>query len=104
MLNVALFHIVLFFSVENGDIKNHFTQVLSNIDEVNHFCNRREEKMQQFQSMRFTSSKTFLKDVLGAQPWHLSIFGERVENKGAPCWIRTNNLLTAVEVLLPAML
>ena len=31
---------------------------------------------------------TFLKDVLSTQPWHLSTFGERVEDKGAPIGCR----------------
>ena len=44
--------------------------------------------------------QTFLKDVLGSQPWHLSIFGKRVEDKGAPCWIQANNLLMENEVHL----
>jgi hypothetical protein len=52
---------------------------------------------------RLTSSRNFPKDLLGTQPWHLSIF-ERAEDKGTPCWIQTNNLLTASEDLLPTEL
>ena len=45
----------------------------------------------------------FSKDLLSTQPWRLSIF-KRMEDKVTPCWIRTNNLLTANEDLLPTEL
>ena len=36
--------------------------------------------------------QTFVKDILGTQPWHLSILGERADDERAPCWILTSSL------------
>ena len=40
------------------------------------------------------------RDILSTQPQHLSIV-DRAKDKGAPCWIQTNNLLTVNGVRLP---
>ena len=46
---------------------------------------------------------TISKNVVGTQAWYHTIV-ERAKDKGTPCWIQTNDLLTANEVLLPTEL
>ena len=46
------------------------------------------------------TSRNFSTDILNTQPCNLTIV-ERAKDKGTPCWIRTNYVLTTNEDLFP---